>query len=160
MKIFLRDLKPDDANISWKWRNDPEIWKLTGRRWDGQVTKEIERLWIREVVKRKDEKRFAICLHENQKYVGNVQLTGITAEQAFLHIFIGDKDYWGMGIATEAVFLVQKFGFHKLNLKRIFLKVKNENTAAIRVYQRSGFRTIKYLKENILMEQEKDNFMN
>jgi Acetyltransferases, including N-acetylases of ribosomal proteins len=109
MKIEIRPLVISDASISWKWRNDPHIWKLTGRKWNNEVTKQMEEKWLEAVIINKNEKRFAICV--NKKYVGNVQLTDINKNKAQFHIFIGEKSYWGKGIATEATKLILDYGF-------------------------------------------------
>lgn len=95
MKIIIRELEVDDAKISWKWRNDPEVWRLTGRKWNNHVTYEIEKEWIKKVKEEKNSLRFAICVGEENEYVGNVQLTNIEEESAIFHIFIGNKKILG-----------------------------------------------------------------
>jgi diamine N-acetyltransferase len=77
MKISIRPLKISDAAISWKWRNDPDVWKLTGRKWNNIATQEMEEQWLEKVIINESEKRFAICVNEDEKYVGNIQLTDI-----------------------------------------------------------------------------------
>jgi diamine N-acetyltransferase len=54
-------------------------------------------------------------------------------------IVIGDKSYWNQGYGTEAVRLLVRFGFHTLNLNRIFLRVYETNPRAIRAYEKAGF---------------------
>ena len=60
MKITIRPLEQRDAYISWKWRNDPEVFANTVRHYSGPVTLEDELKWIKEVLARPDERRFAI----------------------------------------------------------------------------------------------------
>ena len=38
-------------------------------------------------------------------------------------VLIGDKDYWGKGIAKDACSLVLDYGFKNLNLRKLFLDV-------------------------------------
>ena len=137
MKVEIRPLIIDDARKSWKWRNDPLIWKYTGSSPKVKITQNIEIKWIKEVLRRKDEKRFAICV--DNIYVGNIQLTGITKFDAEYHIFIGDKKYWGRGIGKAATQLLIEFGFSELGLKEIYLWVTKLNKSAIRIYKSSGF---------------------
>jgi RimJ/RimL family protein N-acetyltransferase len=59
-----------------------------------------------------------------------------TAEFA---IYIGDKDFRGKGYSKEATIQTLKFGFYKLGLNRIFLKVLEENEPAIHLYKSIGF---------------------
>lgn len=77
---------------------------------------------------------------ENSDYIGNVQLTGITNEEATFHIFIGEKKYWGKGIGTIATRLIIEYAAKYLNLKRIVLSVKKEHIAAIKAYEKVGFK--------------------
>ena len=54
-------------------------------------------------------------------------------------ILIGNKNYWGRGIATEATTLISEYAFDRLKLKEINLGVISENMPAIRVYEKCGF---------------------
>ncbi len=140
MEIYIRPLKREDALTSYKWRNDPDIWKFTGSKPDRKITDDIELDWIRKVMKEENSKRFAICLKRNDKYLGNVQLTNIKDGVAEFHIFIGEKKYWGKGIATEATKQILGIAKYKLNLNEVYLFVKSENIAAVKAYQKIGFK--------------------
>ena len=142
MKVILRPLKIRDAKISWKWRNDKEVWKLTGRNWDNHVSEEIEEEWIKEVIKQKDSRRFAICVGEDEQYIGNVQLTQITDKDAVFHIFIGEKKFWGKGIGKIATKLILDYAGNDFNFEMIKLYVNKLNKAAIKIYEKVGFKII------------------
>jgi len=47
-KVLIRPLQIEDASISWKWRNDPVVWKYTGSKPNIKVTEEIEKRWLEE----------------------------------------------------------------------------------------------------------------
>lgn len=47
--------------------------------------------------------------------------------------------YWNKGLVTEAVKEIIKFGFEKLNLKKINSRCKLENIGSYRVLEKSGF---------------------
>ena len=139
MEIYLRALSEEDAETSYRWRNDPEIWIYTGSRPDRVITPEIEREWARMAVRQEQSRRFAICLKDSQEYVGNAQLTNIGSGTAELHIFIGEKKYWGNGIATKATKRLIIYARDTLKLNNIHLEVNRANTAAIRAYEKNGF---------------------
>lgn len=151
MEVCLRPLHIDDALISWKWRNDPDVWKFTGKRPDKPITEDIELKWIKEVLERKNEKRFAICIKETDQYIGNVQLTSINGYDAEFHIFIGEKSFWGKGIAQQATAIITKHAFNELKLQSVYLDVKTENIAAIKAYEKAGYREIFQYDEYIRM---------
>lgn len=136
-KILIRPLEKKDALVSWKWRNDQEIWKYTGSKPNKIITPEIELEWIINALSDVNTRRFAITVDD--KYVGNIQLTNITNESAEYHIFIGDKDFLGKGIGFSATQQLLRFAKNSLNLKQIYLYVKKENENAVKLYQKCGF---------------------
>jgi len=157
MNVILRKLRKEDAAISWKWRNDPEVWELTGRTFTNHVSKEIEEQWIKNINCSSLEARFAICVNKDKKYIGNVQLTNINNGSAIFHIFIGDKNFWGVGVAKVATKLALNYGFDMLNLKKISLSVCKSNVAAIAVYKHNGFKDDGHAGSIITMTISKDN---
>ena len=138
-EIYLRPLQIRDAEISFKWRNDPCIWKYTGSVPDRLITLEIELEWINKVLLRENEKRYAICLLETNQYIGNVQLTSIENDSAEFHIFIGDTNFWNMKIGRKASKLIIDIGFNEFNLSEIYLHVSKNNKAAFKSYVQCGF---------------------
>lgn len=139
MNVTIRLLEEKDATVSYLWRNDLEIWKYTGSRPSKTITREIEEEWIQKVLKREDEIRFAICVGDEKEYVGNIQLTNITKEDAELHIFIGNKNFHNKGVGTAATKLILSYSQDILKLKSVYLFANKNNLAAIRSYQKSGF---------------------
>lgn len=137
MQVTIRPLEERDAYTSVKWRNDPEVFKYTGNTYPHTITIENELEWIRKVMAKANDYRCAIMA--DNVYVGNIYLTDINAEFATYHIFIGNKDYWGKGIAKEASLLILDYAFSILNLKSISLRVKKENRTAYSLYKKLGF---------------------
>ena len=138
-KIYIRPLELDDAKISYKWRNQDIIWQFTGARPDREITLSMEREWIKSVLNKRGEKRFAICMSNTHEYIGNVQLTNIKNGQAEFHIFIGNTAYWGLGFGELATKQLLKIGIDELKLKEIYLLVNKDNIGAIKVYTKTGF---------------------
>lgn len=138
MEIKIRPLQIEDAKISYKWRNDPEVFKYTGAHYDHEIAYADEANWIKKIKTNKDEYRCAILIDD--EYIGNIYLTDIENGSATYHIFIGNKSYWGKGIATEASRQIIEYGFNELNLNQINLKVKHDNIAAKALYVKLGFK--------------------
>ena len=87
MNVVIRKLVEKDAYTSFKWRNDPDIWKLTINSPNKVITLEDELHWIERVINEEDSERFAIIY--NNIYIGNIQLTNILDRESFFGIFIG-----------------------------------------------------------------------
>jgi RimJ/RimL family protein N-acetyltransferase len=147
MKVKIRQIRNSDASISYKWRNDPDVWKYTFNRPNIVVTPKIERQWVESVLKTPNRKTFAICVGKSEKYVGNVQLLDITDKSGELGIFIGEKRYWGKGIGRKAIKLIVSFAKNVLKLESMFLSVKKDNITAVKCYEHCGFKQIGMLND-------------
>ncbi len=87
----------------------------------------------------------------DDQYVGNIQLTGIANKEAEYHIFIGEKNYWGKGIAYEATRLIISYAFEKLKLSAVNLKVRKEHERAINLYLKFGFQEVEHYDEFLFL---------
>lgn len=150
MEVTIRPLKEEDAYTSVNWRNDPEVFKYTGNTYDHVITLESELEWIRRVIAKKDDYRCAILADDI--YVGNIYLTDISKKSATYHIFIGNKGYWGKGVARKASELILHYAFKILGLETIYLEVNKENKAALSLYHKLGFQEKTSDSKSILME--------
>ena len=151
MQVTIRPLIENDAYTSVKWRNDPEVFKYTGNTYAHEITIESELAWIRKVIANPHDYRCAIIVDD--VYVGNIYLTDISDGVAHYHIFIGDKSYWGKGVAKLASLQIIEYGFRTLKLNKIILRVKCMNLSAINLYKALGFREVQSDGEWIMMSQ-------
>ena len=151
--VFIRPLAVEDAMVSYQWRNNPKIWRFTGSKPDKYITAEMETAWLAEVLKRKNEARFAICLKDSGEYIGNIHLGNITNGTAELHIFIGDVKFWGKDRAFEAICLLLEYGFHELKLDAVHIDVVINHHASHSIGKRAGFvEQGKYFHEGLKTE--------
>ncbi|TCC92709.1 GNAT family N-acetyltransferase [Pedobacter hiemivivus] len=150
--IYIRPLVLADAKTSFNWRNDPEVWEYTEYQPDLYISPELEEEWLKAKLSRVNEKRFAICLEENDQYIGNIQLLDIDGEKASYHIFIGEKSFWGRGISQSATKLILAYAFSELNLENVSLEVNPLNVPAWKAYQKVGFESIGENKKNGFMK--------
>lgn len=137
MEIKIRPLVEDDAYTSVRWRNDPEVFKYTGNTYDHEITLESELNWIKRVIANPHDYRCAILV--DGQYVGNIYLTDIDNGHADYHIFLGNKSFWGKGVAKEASKQIINYAFAILRLNEIRLKVKKQNLRAFQLYKSLGF---------------------
>ncbi len=154
-----------------EWLNDPDVYKFLVSK--GNYTLRKLKKYINQITK-KEVLMWAIIFKENQIHVGNIKMDPInfSNNSVELGIMIGDKNFWGMGIATETIFAVAKYCFTKLDFEVITLGVEKENLSAIRAYSKIGFiedslstnndNTIQKLKknQNIRMLLTKEQFCN
>lgn len=149
MEVSIRPLQEQDAFTSYKWRNDGEVFKYTGNTYKKIITLESELEWIKRIRNKKDDYRCAIMV--DGVYVGNIYLTDIHNKRAEYHIFIGNREYWGKGVAKEASKLIIQHGFHTLGLNEIYLFVNTLNQSAVRLYFSLGFKEVSMKGNEIKM---------
>jgi diamine N-acetyltransferase len=142
-KARLRPLRATDKQRFLVWRNDPDVRDFS-LGFVFPVTAEMEDRWFEAAMNDQTRTRalFAIEDLEDDRLVGFVQLNRIdwTAHVGWFGIAIGEKDRQGKGLATEAMHLILRFGFHYLNLRKICLEVPSLNRRATELYTRIGFR--------------------
>ena len=138
-EVYLRPLTVEDAAVSWRWRNDADLWRFTASRPNVVVNEEIERSWATNVISDPSRLNFAICLKPSNRYIGNVYLVNIKNGVGELGIFIGEKGCHGKGYAQAALSLLKKAAADH-GIKTIRIGVNKDNLAALVVYLKAGGR--------------------
>lgn len=147
--IVLRAIEPKDLEFIRTYVNDYELYSTYT---DSPVTpksyKEVED-WS----KRRHESiiSFAIALQNGDNIIGTCQLREIDHFNgtSYLSIILGDKNFLGKGYGTKALDLLLSYGFNELNLRKISLRVYEDNKGAIKLYKKCAFTEEGLLKEEI-----------
>ena len=147
--IYLRRLTEDDVTEKYvSWMNDPDINQYLESRF---VTHSIDsvKLFIRSVTN-DNNYQFGIFDIKTDEHIGNIKIGGINHYHKFADIgfLIGEKKYWGKGIATEAIKLATDFAFQELNLHKVIGGAYALNIGSCRAFEKNG-----YIKEGIKYSQ-------
>ncbi|WP_418878450.1 GNAT family N-acetyltransferase [Xylanibacter rarus] len=149
-RIYLRALEIDDYKISIKWRKDDQIWNMLG----GPkyfVSEAYEKKWVEDTIFNSKDVKLAICLIENDKYIGNVYMTDIDEinRSCNSHVLIGDKNYWGKGYAREALLKAIKYMFEERNIHRIQANVLESNELSLKMHKKCGYKVDGLLRDAV-----------
>ena len=154
--ITLRKLRAPDLPLMHRWLNAPHV-----RRWwyaEGSSYKEIEEHYLPGIEGRDATKLFLI-LHENNP-IGFVQSYRISAEDdetyaglvdvansAGVDLFIGEPEYLYRGLGSHVIrrFLSEHV-FSDPEVEECVIGPESKNAAAIRAYEKSGFRFFKSIQ--------------
>ena len=121
------------------WMNDSEVHKYMVTRGDYTIEKLKDYL---EEQERNETLFWAIHIKDSGKHIVNIKIDPIDEadKSGEYGIMMGDKDEWGKGYAGEASVAVLRFCFDELGLLKITLGVKPDNTRAVKLYEKLGFK--------------------
>ena len=137
-EIYLRPLRVEDASTSYRWRNDSGLWMYTGKRPDRIITEEMEKDWAAAVISDATRINFAICESRSDKYIGNIYVVHVANQERELGLFIGDRSAHGRGYGRMALEVLKEIVRREFHLRRINIRVREENIAACKTYLHCG----------------------
>lgn len=146
--ICLRPLLKKDVEKLNKWRNDYQIFKYLGGGYN-PISKDQQESWMENMIDNTgNTKRFAIV--KNETIIGMIGIYDIDYinRNGNLGMYIGEKELWGQGYGSEALNLLIEFVFKVLNLYKIKLEVVANNTGAIELYKKNGFKIVGTMKDD------------
>ena len=148
MNIKLIPFSKKHLEFSRRWMNDKEICRLFNRTYK-PLSVAAQQSWFKKIMK--DETQLILAIETRGVYVGNVGLKSIDLvnKKCEFYIFIGDKEYWGKGIGTEATKIIID-RVKKMKIHKIYLHVDETNLAARKMYQKTGFVEEGILKDELL----------
>lgn len=148
--IRLRALRSEDAQLTWKWRNLPEVREMYAGH-PFYVNPEKERKWFEQVLLSDyPHVAFGIEIVELEQLIGlcffrDINFIHRTAEYS---IFMIDKAYENRWYLRHAFFQSLDFAFYELNLNRVWAKMYDYNRKAIGLIQYFGFKKDGILRQN------------
>lgn len=139
-RVYLRPLEAADAETLYTWVNDTELRKLAA--FVTPYTLDGSREYIERVGKDKDRVWFMICRREDGRPIGETGLLRIFHpwRTADVTMIIGEKEFRGKGLASEALRLLLDYAFGELNMHRLAIGVVGFNERALAWWSKMGFR--------------------
>lgn len=147
-KVMLRPVRLDDAAIMGEWKNDEQTYMYLGGGYQ-PISLDQYRKWVENMIDQTgSNKRFIIENMEHQP-IGMVGLYSINWIHRTCEIgaFIGDHGSQNRGLATEACHIIEQYASFYLNLRKISLKVVDENNRAKAFWQKLGYNAVGKLRK-------------
>lgn len=138
-RIALRKIVVDDTDMVLKWRNSDAVRSYFI--YKKMITKEDHLNWLATKVDKGLVEQFIVCDIETDKPFASVYFRDIEKDnhKAEYGVFIGDSQYIGKGYGYEIAKLMIEYGFEKMRLDTITLRVIADNTRAKHCYEKAGF---------------------
>jgi len=155
-QIYLRPLDMDDIDgpyLDWV-NNEKNIENLESLY--TPTTKDQLENYLKKILNDERIVFLAIIEKDSDKHIGNIKLGPIDwiKRQATYGRMIGDKESWGKGYGSEAINLILKYGFERLNLHKICAGALSSNIASIKSNKKAGLK-IEYTKKSEIFRNGK-----
>lgn len=143
-RLFLRELRLDDAGEIFRLRSNKDVNDLIGRQSAVTIDDAIDFIRMIQANAANDKGvLWAITLTGDPKLIGTVLYWNIEREKDKAELgYELLPEHWGKGIMTEALKKVIEFGFKELKFKEIMADPNERNDKSIRLLEKLGFKLI------------------
>jgi ribosomal-protein-alanine N-acetyltransferase len=143
---------------NWEWRdreaivrhaNNRNVWINLRDRFPHPYTLADARNWLECVVGVSPENSFAIAVGDEA--VGGIGFTvqhDVAHRSAEIGYWLGEE-FWGRGIATQALIAVTDYAFANYDLCRLYAHVFEWNPASARVLEKAGYEFEGRLRKSV-----------
>ncbi|WP_313800105.1 GNAT family protein [Cytobacillus sp.] len=153
-RLVLREVTYLDANDIYHYLSDEEVMKYYGLApFKSLKDAEEEIDWYRKIFDDNTGIRWGITLKGNDKVIGSCGFLNFTKQHARAEIGAElAREFWGIGIVSEAFQAILSYGFKEMELMRIQALIEPENYASQKLAEKNGF-----MKEGLLRKYEYTN---
>ncbi|HVF41155.1 MAG TPA: GNAT family protein [Gemmatimonadaceae bacterium] len=149
--LYIRLVRVNDCGERYvSWLLDPEVNRFLETRFAPQTPASVEE-FVQRMRASPDNFLFAIVTSANDMHVGNLKIGPVnwTHRNADISYFIGEKDAWNKGVATEAIRVATRVAFDRLGLHRLQAFVYSENRPSAAALERAGYTHEGTLREKV-----------
>jgi len=150
VSVELIPVSVEHTDLILQWRADPVVAEsLFSPR---PPTREEHLAWLKNLGEKRRE--YVICAFPGKVPIGTIGLSQIDQyhHNAEYGILIGDDKFRGRGYAMAASRHILRIAFVDLHLHRVGLRVMAKNDAALKLYERAGFKREGLLRENVMVQ--------
>jgi len=145
-KIFLRTVRPTDADLLLNWENNKNNWEVSGTEKPYTKKEIIDFIFNQKDIYLDKQLRLMIgllSLSESEYAIGCIDLFDFSESnlKAGIGILI-DETHRKNGYASEALEVLIRYSFEVLNLKELFCSIYEENKSSLKLFKKSKFKII------------------
>ena len=137
-RLILRKLNLNDEADVYRYASDDRVTRYL--LWSSHKTVYDTRRYLRFLERKyKRAEIYDWGIEYEGHIIGTCGFTSFSIENNSAEIgYVLGFDYWGLGIATEALRCVLEYGFSRLSLNRIEGRFMNENASSLSVMKKCG----------------------
>nr|WP_285842547.1 GNAT family protein [Ureibacillus chungkukjangi] len=140
-RLVLRKITESDASSIYEYLSDSEVMKYYGLEPFGSENEALEEIaWYNSILEEKTGIRWGITLKNEDKVIGSCGFLNTVSSHYRTDIgFELSKDFWGQGIASEAMNEIIRYAFEHTTIQRIQALIEPLNQASQRMVEKAGF---------------------
>ena len=146
--FVLRRIELADAAAWYRYLIDPEVTEFTSTEVESQHEVAGAVQDFLDSFAAKTAIRWALARRDTDQMIGDCGFNRFDDyNRAAVLAYQLSRDLWGHGIMTRAVSEVLRFGFERLDLRRVEATVHTGNRRSVRVLEKLGFRQEGWLRD-------------
>jgi [ribosomal protein S5]-alanine N-acetyltransferase len=141
-RLILREASKADADDMLAYLSDPKVVKHMGLE-PFQTVEDVhdEIGWYASIFREGTGMRWGITLKDEDRVIGSCGFLNNVSKHYRSEVgFELSREYWGKGIAHEALEAVVKYGFQHLELERIEALIEPANLPSQKLVEKTGFQ--------------------
>lgn len=153
-RLLLRAIKRSDLDDIYEYSSDPKTSKYL--LWSPHKSKDFTKTFIELILskyKSGEYNDWAIVYKPTGKMIGTCGFTRIDESNSLVEAgYVINPEYWGMGIATEALQRVIDFAFCDLAVNRVECRFMFGNEASLAVMIKAGMKLEGYQRDAVFVK--------
>jgi RimJ/RimL family protein N-acetyltransferase len=144
--VTLAPIAPSHLENYCRWFADPDV--IRYMKIQAPPTLADEQAWFERTAH--SDRDVLWGLFVEGEHIGSTGIHRIDWRNRHAHtgIVIGERTWWGRGIATRSHALRTRYAFEQLNLEKLVTTVIEGNTASRRALERAGYLTVGVLRHH------------
>ena len=141
-RLILREVKEEDAKDMFQYLSDYEVVKPMGLAPFESINDVLEEVnWYTSIYGEGTGIRWGITLKDSGKVIGSCGFLNMLTKHYRAEVgYELSKDYWGRGIASEALEVVVKHGYQHFQLERLEALIEPTNLPSQKLVEKLGFK--------------------
>ncbi|MEQ2528394.1 GNAT family protein [Bacillaceae bacterium CLA-AA-H227] len=150
-RLILRKVTKEDAEDMLKYLSDEVVMKYYGLEPFKTIDDAMDEIsWYLSLFENKTGNRWGITLKGKGAMIGSCGFHNKVSQHSRTEIgFELSREYWGEGIASEAIKAILQYGFEHMELNRIEALIEPPNLPSQKLVEKQGF-----VREGLLRQYE------
>lgn len=144
-------------DIYYGWLRDKDVMRNVNRlEYLLPISRDVIDRYVEDVTASDRDAFFAVHCKEDDAFIGTVRIAHIDWRLGIgdIGVLIGNRNYWGRGLATDAVTALVGYALDYLNLRKLISHPTATNVAMCKCFESVGFKREGRTRKSLLIGGE------